>query len=532
MESNKKPKAKKPQAKKLKEYKPKAGLSAEELSRRLKQREAALMRKFASASSPQVAAVQRSAKATLRGARECLAALIDPANAEPFRLPGGGRPTFVNKLHYIQASAVVPASASALLAPNCGFAVVRRDPRCALIYSFYKAAPGQSSTYQLMKADGSTTLPQGPGGYLLCTIAKYVVGSGFATHGDYLVPWVFEDGIPRVWFQSETANNSSVGMSGLAATTSYILTISGQLNGVETSVGITATSDGSGNVAFSTISQFVGYAKFRVAASATPNNFLSPTSVTFTDNSTTKVAHLALPQFWTNFQDIDSVRINAASLMYSDRTADQYSQGDIVAYQASGGDTWEKFIGVGTTGSSSAQGLDTYTSVTAYQDMYEGKYKKGRFIPLKPSDDPRELELLNISEAGNAYEIPPIDFARQRNFLYIGFNVGTLGSGVPSPIGKFTAWYGIEGESESQWRETRIPTVHPDVLKEAKWIFAQAKCDFENPSHLKAIWDWVKKNAPHILDVVDMVGPMLPPNISVPLRAGSTAARVGMALLP
>jgi len=411
-----------------------------------------------------------------------------------------------------------------LLAPNSGFAVLRRDPRCCLIYSHY-AGPGQGSTYEIERTGAGNQLSQGGAGYLVGTVANFIAGA--KTHGDWLVPWIFDDGVPRFWFQNEAASPSVVVVVANPLSTSMTLNISFFFGGVFTSINITATSDGSGSTNFTLpATNLVGYAAFRIGTAAAPTTYLTAQSVTMQDFSQYKVSHLALPQFWTNLADIDSIRINAASLMLSDRTAENYSQGDAIAYQASGGDCWEKMLG--NTGPTSTS-MDPYTTVTAFQDMYEGKYKKGRYIPLKPTDDPREMQLLGLTDAALPDEIAPIDFTNQKNFLYVAFNVGVLGSGVPSPTGKFTAYFGIEGESESQWRETRVPECHPDVMKEAKWCFAQVKCDFENPLHLKAIWDWVKKNAPHVLDAVDMISPILPPQIRAPVMAASGAGRAALA---
>jgi len=505
-------------------------MSPAEFERRLKQREAAFVRKFASAKSNGVAVMQAASKASLRGARETLAALIDPCNAPPQRLPGG-RPTFVNRLHHIEASLVAPASAPGLLTPNSGFGVVRRDPRCALIYSKYESAMAKTSIYELKNELGGTVdLKINDDGFVEPTVAGHV--GGIDTHGDFVLPWVFEDGTPRLWFQNEplppATATSSVTATVHTPSITYSCDTSFLLNGVYTVVTVTALANGAGRCVFQLpAAPYVGFAAFRFYAS--PGAYERVDDVTLNDNSSMKVRFLALPQFWTNVQDIDALRVNAASIMFSDRTAENYSQGDIVAYQASGGDPFEKMLGANDATSS---GMDPYSTVADFQDMFEGAYKKGRYIPLKPTENPRELEMINLADAGAPWEIPPIEFADQENYLFIGFNVGTLGAGVPSPIGKWTAYYGIEGECESQWRETAIPRYHPDVLKEAKWCFSQVKCNFENPSHLAKVWAWVKANAPHVLNAIDMIAPVLPPQFRAPAQVATTVGRTALALMP
>lgn len=498
MEKPQPPKKQKPPKKTRKPSKP-AGITLQEFERRMKQRENALVQRYAAASSPQLKPLLMQ-QYKLRGAANALRALIDPDNAEPIRLPGG-KPTFVVKLRQVLPASIVPTAANAAgqadqLKPNSGFSVKLRDPRCSQICYQYDATG--ASTYNLIAGDGTVAGAQlQVEGWLNYTVAQLT--AGIDRHGDYYLPWIFADGLPRFWFGTETSNASTVLMTGLTASTGYTLKISVLLNGVVVQKTFTATSDAGGIATFTINSTMNGFCAFGVYVTAT-GVFARPSLTQLRDNSKGMTRFLAAPQFWQNFVDIDSIRTNAASLMYSDRTASQFSQGDICSYQASGGDPFEKLLGC--QGPLDYSALDPYGTVPSFQNGFKGPYKKGKYIPLKLIDDPREHQLINISDSSQPWDLPPIVFANQTDYLFIGFNFGLSQAGAPTPMGEWTAVEGDEGECDSQWRETKIPHLHPDVLKEVRFAFSQQKCDFENPSHLSRIWSWVKQNAPHILDVI------------------------------
>lgn len=497
MENPKKQKQK--AAKKKKQYKPPKGISAAELEKRLKQREQALNRRISSLSSPQLRPILVAGNSKLRGTQAVLTAMIDPDNAPPTRLPGGGKPTFVVRLRRVLPASVVPAAATGAnqLTPNSGFCVKRRDPRCAQIISQYNAAG--ASVYQLLSNSGGSVIGTDSKGNLLPACAGYV--SGHDRHEEFYLPWIFADELPRLWFQNEAANPSSLTVTGLTAATSYTVTVSFLLAGIYLSVTVAAITDGFGVGTFTlAATDYAGFAVFRLALTATPTTYITAPSMAMNDNSRGMVRFLAAPQFWQEIAAVDAIRTNFASLMYSDRTAKNFSQGDICSYQASGGDSFEKMLGA--TGPAAFTGLDPYGSVPSFNDGFKGPYNKGKYIPLKFRGDPREEQMQNIADSTEAWEIEPIKFSDQMDYLYIGFNFGPSTVGAPVPMGEWTGVEGDEGETESQWKETKVPSTHPDVFKEAKWCFSQVKADFENPSHLSKIWSWVKANAPHILEGV------------------------------
>lgn len=440
-------------------------------------------------------------------------ALIDPDNYPPFRLPDGGRPTFTASLRDVEAIADNQADTQFLTASS-GFAVARRDPRCALIVSKGGQVP---STYELISTNGSNAFPACVAGTQVdFSIARYSVGS--PRHGAFLMPWLFNDNQKRIWIQSPNGSAAQITMSGLAASTSYTLRLNWLLGKQQISESVAATSSAGGVWTGVCAAPRAGYVSI-YAASALPANY----TIAFTDNSATGICHLAAPNFWETLNDIDALRINSLSLMCSDRTNALTTQGDICAYQASGGVNWDETLRLvpNTAGNN-----DPYTAIVSNTKLcHKGEYKKGRYLPYKPTADPREVEYLDIGDSTNPWDIPAVEFSQQTNYLIIGYNSNLVGASTKL-IGEWTMCMHVEGESESQWRDSRAPTMHPDVLKEAKHAIAPIVFDFENPSHLAKIWSAIRNVGRIILPYASAATAALPPQYQAGAQAGLTLARM------
>lgn len=431
--------------------------------------------------------------------------LIDPDQFPPFRLPDGGRPTFVNSFRDIEAM-IDNAADTTLLTAYSGFAVARRDPRCALIVS---QGAAQSSTYQLLAANGTTGFPATPANVpIKFGIARH--SAGFKRHGDYLCPWVFEDGNPRFWLQSVTGGQAQLQITGAPLATLITIDADFQLGKQRVTVTVSATTDGAGTAVFTFPVARQGY------VSLTCRNALSVGfTLTVFDQSTNAVRHLAAPNFWDNIADIDSIRVNSMALMYSDRTSEFTTQGDIVSYQASGGVGWDEVLKLNpsTTGAN-----DPYSAIVSNTKLcFAGKYKAGRYIPVKSAGDARETAFIDIGDSTAPWDLSPIAFSEQLNFLVIAFNANLSAGKI---IGEWRMMMHVEGESESQWRDSQKPTMHPDVLKEARHIVASLDFDLENPKHLAFLWNIIKKVTQVALPYASAATSALPPAYQAPARLG------------
>lgn len=441
---------------------------------------------------------------------ETVGALINPDEFPPFRLPDGGRPTAVASLRLVDALAA-DSSDTTVLTRFSGLAIARRDPRCALI----EVKTGQNGcVYDLAFRGGSFACPDTglAGTPLVPQILSW--NSGAKRHGDYMVPWVFADGFRRFWFQS-AGISSQIVVSSLTPGQNYTLHLEWLCGKATQADDVMATANGSGVAIFDVPMGRMGY----VTLTPVVVNWVAGFSVKIFDNSTTAVCHLAAPGFWDAIADIDAIRVNSMSLMYSDRTNMLTTQGDIVAYQCSGGISWDELMRFTPLSSN----VDPYSAITSFtKNCYKGEYKNGRYLPAKSSADPRESDLIDIGDASGPWDIEPIMFSEQLNYLVIAFNSRLQVGGTVSLIGEWTYCAHVEYETESQWRMSLCPTMHPDILKEAKHAIAAAEFDFENPKHLAKIWKIVKNVGRLLLPYASAA------TVAIPNPAVRTAARLGL----
>jgi len=459
------------------------------------------------------------AKTTLHGAKEVLQAMIDPDHSEPFRLPGGA-PTFVNKIRQ-KTNLMPPPSSSGCMQTNAGMAVLRRDPRLASIIYEYKAS-GQESNYAIDSSNPSSLNAITLGNYIVPAIGRNV--SGWARHDYVMVPVFYKDAIRRLWFQNESANPSQLAFTGLAVTTLYTFEINWLCDGKIVIDIVSGTSDSGGALTITLgANNRTGYMALRPTGGT---NTAAQVAISLIDKSKNCFAHKALPGLIVSASDSDNMRVNAASIMLSDRTNAFISQGNCLAYQAGGGEDWTSVLDLKVD---TPQSLDPYKLAEVSQKPFTGVYKKGRYLPLKPAANPQEDVMIELFDDGEMTSISPVDMSLQTDYLYVAYNVGELPDGA-QPRAEWTLVWDIEGETESQWKDSEIPTTHPDVIKEARYIFSQQVCDFENPSHLSKIWDWVKRNAPKVLRLTDAIIPALPPQYQAPAMFASNTAKGLLAL--
>jgi hypothetical protein len=511
--SNKQPKAKNAANKGSNQ-----NISADEAKRRAKQsaRDKASRKQGTAQFFMREVQKSKTASPALKQLMETIGALIDPDNHRPFRLPDGGRKTFVAPLRDVQAIADNGADVT-VLTPASGFGVARRDPRCALIVT-KGGLSGASGSYQHIFPNGTNTSTSQVLAGTPFPASIFKANAANSRHGAFFCPWQFNDGRNRFWFQNIASAPSTITITGLTASTAYTLVLNWVIGKQQTSETITVTSNGSGTAVFDLTA--LGAARKGYLSLSMQSTLPAGATITYLDNSTTGVCHLAAPDFWTGLPSLDSIRTNSYSLMCSDRTNELVTQGDIVSYQVSGGITWDELIGMVLIGGS----LDPYSSVTSQTKLcYKGAYKKGRYIPAKSSADPREAQLIQLGDTSDPWDLPPIIVAEQLNFLYIGYN-SHVNPTTGSLIGEWTMASHVEGETESQLFNSQSGTMHPDVLKEAKHFLSDKEYDFENISHLSKIWNVIKGVGKALLPAASAAIPFLPPQFQVPAALGAQFA--------
>jgi len=462
-----------------------------------------------------------SAKFGRSALESVVAAIADPDNHPAVRFPGS-RKTFVNKIRSV--SAFTGSAAAQGLQANSGFVIAFRDVRCAKIVSEFRPA-GQLSVYNLVPATASVNgaalaFVAVAGAYLSIAHTDYV--SGWARHGTSFIPWIFKDGYTRIFVQSETGNQAALQAGGLTPVTSYTFNISWYFAGLYRQDAVTGTTDAGGNVSINLPAGRMGYIAIQTVSA------LNGATFDIADQSANAMRHLMLTDLADNLADIETLRVNAVSAMWSDRTAEQFAQGECVSYQASGSEEWAEFIQATPTTDASAA-LDPYSKVATFNDMHKGAFKKGRYLPLKPSEDPRERNYVQLGATEQS--IAPIRYDQVTDYVYLGWNAGVLASGSGTTIGEVTVVHAVEGVSESQWRSTDVCRIPKRVFDDAVYVMAQVDADFENINHLSKLWNFFKRALPIAVNVADQIAPMLPLPLSGPVSAISRGARQFLPLL-
>jgi len=452
--------------------------------------------------------------------RNLLGSIIDPFNSEPVRYPiTSGRETAINKIFTVEAAGAASDSGSGAtqpLVPNCGFAVVRRDPRCATI-KYDASNSARTSTYAAIFENSTSGLSGSfPGnnlaGQRVTPVKMIWTGVGFQRHGPEQYMWIDPDGVVRFWIDVEVSGTSTsiARFLGLAPTNSYVLSATVYRGGVVTEFITTQNASGSGEYFVTLPVGYPGYWAFQFKTAIG----IAQTTVTFDviTNCPWSARHLALSQFSSQIQDLDRIRINSASVLYSDRTSAFITQGNIVTFQGTS-EAWTNHVGFNT--GAVGLGINNYSVVSGYNNAKKGPYKNGRYNFLKPTGE-QDFEMLDLGDASGQYKYPPpISFEDEGDYLVVMFDASTIASGN-AISGEWTFCYHVETETESQWRETKPPTINPVVMLDVFWVLAGASQDYENPKHLAQIWNWVRQNAGQLASVASSVIPLLPPQFQAP----------------
>lgn len=448
-----------------------------------------------------------------------LAAQLDPYNSDPVRLSENtGRPTAVNKLFRIEPAGSTPITASGtVLAANCGAAVLFRDPRIASIKYEVRLSNSRTYTAQFVNAGGLSYAGTGPGvGSYLQPVGFNFTSGTWRAHGDRVAMLRDIEGVDRFWVDVEPSGSSTTvfTFTGLAATATVNVVMTRELRGVITETSVALSTNGFGVATWTVPAGQSGRYAILFETDCTARTNVGFTVATSCPHA---FCQRMLPELENQAADVDGMRINSASILYSDRSAELYAQGSIVTCQISGDEDWAQHVGLEQT---VGNAVNNYSVVAAYNIAKKGVYKHGRYNFLKLSGI-KDIEMNDICEGDGANRyFAPVEYMQMRDYIVVLFDAGN----ATSLIGEWTFSWHTEIETESQWREIKVPSLHPDVFKDVLYVVGQASQDYENPKHLKAVWNFVKKAAGVLSTVAGAVAPALPPQIAVPTMIGAGVA--------
>jgi hypothetical protein len=256
-----------------------------------------------------------------------------------------------------------------------------------------------------------------------------------------------------------------------------------------------ATGDGATITATITDS---GYYAVKLSSSAAAEVLVSVVTV----NDGSVFCHKCMPGFDTNGGSVDSIRVSALSLKYTNTSSEQNNQGTITGLQTPVGTTWTSFVG-------------DYNELSRVPDSNTRNITKGIYgFALPTQIEDFDLRTYSIWKNGvlldSFYPLRPTSGA-----LIVYMKV----TSVDGRAGYFTAAWGTEYATRDVWRVTAKPSETTPVFDEVLESLKSTTQWTENPSHmiglLKSMKDGVGKvisgalnYAPKLLGLVKGLGEM------------------------
>jgi hypothetical protein len=221
------------------------------------------------------------------------------------------------------------------------------------------------------------------------------------------------------------------------------------------------------------------------------NSTSAPLTITMTSNIAGNGpvwCHNAVPGYDVNAGVTEGTRINAMSVLYSNRASDLNMQGEIVGYQAPQGTHWTDFLG-------------SFRAIARSTGSKTHMAKKGAYVWARSCgvQDHKFRRYIDLDNAGNILDSyyplqPTTDFI-------------LLAASIAQDSGRDAIWtlnYGIEYKTRDTWRVIDSPRCNRELYQRAIDFTSDIPQVLENPNHLKTIWGIVQKNAANMIrGVVD-----------------------------
>jgi len=209
------------------------------------------------------------------------------------------------------------------------------------------------------------------------------------------------------------------------------------------------------------------------------------------------ISHRALPGFEANVGAMESCRVNAVALMYTNTAAPNYRQGKVTGYQLPPGLDWQKVV----AGIASKTNFLADLSESEELEALNGMYAYLRPTGLEDFNLVHDFEVTNGMITDSFY-----DLTKQSACLCI-CPVITNGNSAAGRDGYFSFFYGIEFKTSDTWRPLACPMESVDLYRRALEHLKGVQQFSENPLHLRDIWEGIKNGARSIVRGVQEYGP-------------------------
>lgn len=327
-------------------------------------------------------------------------------------------------------------------------------------------------------------------------------------HGPYLYPGVLE-GSAREYYWLGSATDPTRGITitnnmAIGSVTAYLWMYD---QGVATQVanGVAAAGGGT-TVLIGTADAYYGV-DLVGAASGSVTIEVKQTGAPVT----IEWAHRALPFLEQNITSMDSFKIYAASLMYTNDASPLNRQGKIAGLQVPRGRSWTDFT--------------TYTTLAQQSEAKSMSAENGIYGFLKPTQ-PEDFNFKDRDTVGTLAGVTGVRdiwyaLRTDSDFLAVSANITT----AAGQDGYWTPAWQFEYRTVDQWRHVDAADNTDDEVDAAIKLLAAVPQWYENPFHISDIMNWIGDKMNDAYDVAKRVLPGI-------VKAATTVASIGGAVIP
>jgi len=198
--------------------------------------------------------------------------------------------------------------------------------------------------------------------------------------------------------------------------------------------------------------------------------------------------HLTLNQFFSNITSVQGLRINGASLMYSNTAAETARQGVIAGLQLTVKSWWPDYI-------------NNFGTLSSSEDATQMRADNGLYGFLKPNDIKDFLTQKHSTTTGSNIvdSFYPLELDTPALIIYAQIPPAA-NTTIPNPqVGYWTFGASIEYATLDVWRATNISRVPVETWNGALELVKKVPAFHENPLHLQEIWDSIVSKAQEYL---------------------------------
>jgi len=342
----------------------------------------------------------------------------------------------------------------------------------------------------------SATYDYNPGGgtndeivYLPTVVAQAL--DAYQPHGAHMLPGIDEMTAGRYfWIDALSGQPATISLTFAAALTGSAYMFLDRWDAGTVQQGAFTATGSSTATSMSVTVDIPGYYCIRFSAT----QLLTITQCLYENDGTPSYAHLALPMLFQNAASATSMRISAASIMFTNKASELYKEGKIVAAQLPEGISWTKYV----------CGESPYDNVASVNGSVALEAKNGIYGYMKPTK-PSDFDLQSYLQfaASGVFGDSTWPLKERTSYLCVCMELIT----PQSRSGYWTLAAGVEYETNDVWRQKGNAMVSPDAYSEALLFLKSATQFTENPMHFGKIWGSIKKTASKVGRAVEKYGP-------------------------